>query len=174
MIKELHINNIAYIGIGSNKGDRRNFLESAVDKINFDRFCKIDIVSPIYETKPIGYKDQGNFLNAVIKLTTDYSPSGLFEFLKHTEKELGRNKTFKGGPREIDLDILLYNDLIYTDKNITIPHIGITERDFVLIPLCDINPALVHPKLGIKMSEINIPDSGSNIINKITDYELIQ
>ncbi len=173
MIKEFNINNIAYIGIGSNKGDRRNFLESAVDKINFDRFCKIDTVSPIYETKPIGYKDQGNFLNAVIKLKTDYSPSGLFECLKHTENELGRNKTFKWGPREIDLDILLYNDLIYTDKNITIPHIGILERDFVLIPLCDINPELVHPTLGIKISEINLPDSGSNIINKITDYELI-
>ena len=174
MIKELHINNIAYIGIGSNKGDRRNFLDSAIDKINLDRFCKIDTVSPIYETKPIGYKDQGNFLNAVIKLKTDYSPSGLFECLNHIEKELGRNKTFKWGPREIDLDILLYNDLIYTDKNITIPHIGIPVRDFVLIQLCDINPELVHPTLGIKMREINLPDSGSNIINKITDYELIQ
>lgn len=174
MIKELHINNIAYIGIGSNKGDRRNFFESAVDKINSDRHCRIDIVSPIYETKPVGYKDQGNFLNAVIKLTTDYSPSGLFEFLKRIEKELGRNETFKLGPREIDLDILLYNDLIYTDENITIPHIGIPERDFVLIPLCDIDPELVHPGLGIKISEINLPDSDSNIITKITDYELIQ
>jgi len=174
LIKVLHINNIAYIGIGSNRGDRKNFLESAIDTINLDRFCKIDIVSPVYETKPIGYKDQGNFLNAVIKLATDYPLSGLFEFFKHIEKELGRNKTFKWGPREIDLDILLYNDLIYTDKNITIPHIGIPERDFVLIPLCDINPELVHPTLGIKMSEINLPDSESTIINKITDYELTQ
>lgn len=174
MIKVLYINNITYIGIGSNKGVRRNFLEAAVDKISLDRLCKIEIVSPIYETKPIGIKDQRNFLNAVIKLVTDYPPSGLFKFLKQIEQELGRNKTFKWGPREIDLDILLYNDLIYTDENITIPHIGITERDFVLIPLCDINPDLVHPGLGIKISEIDLPDSDSNIINKITDYELIQ
>ncbi|MCH9030504.1 MAG: 2-amino-4-hydroxy-6-hydroxymethyldihydropteridine diphosphokinase [Bacteroidetes bacterium] len=157
---------MAYIGIGSNKGDRRNFLDSAIDKINLDRFCKIDTVSPIYETKPIGYKDQGNFLNAVIKLKTDYSPSGLFECLNHIEKELGRNKTFKWGPREIDLDILLYNDLIYTDKNITIPHIGITERDFVLIPLSEIEPELIHPVIAKKISEIELPDTDSNIISK--------
>jgi len=72
----------------------------------------------------------------------------------------------KWGPREIDLDILFFNDLIYTDENITIPHIGILERDFVLIPLSEIEPALIHPVVAKKISEIELPDTGSNIIGK--------
>jgi len=90
----------------------------------------------------------------------------LFDFLKRTESELGRQSEIKWGPREIDLDILFFNDLIYTDENITIPHIGITERDFVLIPLSEIEPDFIHPVIAKKISEIKLPDTGSNIISK--------
>lgn len=90
----------------------------------------------------------------------------MFDFLKRTESELGRQSEIKWGPREIDLDILFFNDLIYTDENITIPHIGITERDFVLIPLSEIEPELIHPVIAKKISEIKLPDTGSNIISK--------
>ena len=79
---------------------------------------------------------------------------------------MGRQTEIKWGPREIDLDILFYNDLIYTDENITIPHIGITERDFVLIPLSEIEHDLIHPVIAKKISEIELPDTGSNIISK--------
>jgi 2-amino-4-hydroxy-6-hydroxymethyldihydropteridine diphosphokinase len=90
----------------------------------------------------------------------------LFEFLKRTESELGRQTKIEWGPREIDLDILFYNDMIYSDENITIPHKGIMYRDFVLIPLSEIEPALIHPVTAKKIREIELPDTGSNIISK--------
>lgn len=90
----------------------------------------------------------------------------MLDFLKKIESDLGRQTEIKWGPREIDLDILFFNDLIYTDENITIPHIGITERDFVLIPLSEIEPDFIHPVIAKKISEIELPDTGSNIISK--------
>ncbi len=90
----------------------------------------------------------------------------MLDFLKKIESDFGRQTEIKWGPREIDLDILFFNDLIYTDENITVPHIGITERDFVLIPLSEIEPELIHPVIAKKISEIELPDTGSNIISK--------
>jgi 2-amino-4-hydroxy-6-hydroxymethyldihydropteridine diphosphokinase len=90
----------------------------------------------------------------------------LFDFLKWIELELGRQNSIKWGPREIDLDILFYNNLIYTDEYITIPHKGILEREFVLIPLSEIEPELVHPAAGEKISMIELPEAGKTIINK--------
>ncbi len=90
----------------------------------------------------------------------------MFEFLKRTECELGRQSEIRWGPREIDLDILFFNDLIYSNENITIPHVRITERDFVLIPLSEIEPELIHPVVDKKISDIELPDTGSNIISK--------
>ncbi|MFB3057833.1 MAG: 2-amino-4-hydroxy-6-hydroxymethyldihydropteridine diphosphokinase [Ignavibacteriaceae bacterium] len=165
-IKREAINNRAYIGIGSNKGNRTNYLISAIDTIGNDPECKVVTVSSVYETKPFGYKNQDNYLNAVVKISTNYSLFGLLDFLKLTESELGRQTEIKWGPREIDLDILFYNDLIYTDENITIPHIGITKREFVLVPLSEIEPELIHPSLAKKISEIELPETGSNIISK--------
>ena len=84
----------------------------------------------------------------------------MLQFLKKIERYLVRQTDIKWGPREIDLDILFVNELIYTDENITIPHIGITERDFVLIPLSEIEPELIHPVIAKKISEIELPDTG--------------
>ena len=126
------------------------------------------MISSVYETEPYGVKDQDDFLNVVVKINTEYSPVDLFSLLKSIEKVLGREKTIKWGPREIDLDILFYNDLIYSDENLTIPHKGIAERDFVLTPLNEIEPGLVYPVTGKKISELIKSIKGTSIRNKFT------
>jgi 2-amino-4-hydroxy-6-hydroxymethyldihydropteridine diphosphokinase len=125
----------------------------------------------VYETKPFGDIQQNNFFNAVIKIETDYKPKELFYFLKNIEVKLGRTKSFKWGPREIDLDLLFYNKEIYSDSELTIPHRGVTERDFVIVPLCDIEPDFMHPVTQKKVSDIDLTKIESNIINK-TEYKL--
>jgi len=149
-------------------------LISAIEKINEDDKCKVIAASSFYETKPFGIKDQDNFLNAVLKIKTNYSPTELFYFLKNIEFKLGRNETVRWGPREIDLDILFYNNLIYDDEKISIPHKGVTERDFVLIPLCEIEPELIHPVSGKKLCNIRFPNVNSNIINKFSMDVLVK
>lgn len=111
--------------------------------------------------------NQENYVNAVIKISTDFSPAELFYFLKDIEKKLGRSKTKKWGDREIDLDILFYNDIVYSDDVIKIPHKGITERDFVLVPLCEIDSEIIHPELKLKICDISIPDSEKCVIRKL-------
>ena len=93
----------------------------------------------------MGNLNQENYLNAVVKISTDHSLTELFNFLKGIERDLGRSKTEKWGDREIDLDILLYNDLVYSNDIITIPHKEMVNRDFVLVPLCEIDSALISP-----------------------------
>ncbi len=127
------------------------------------------MVSSIYETKPYGVKEQDNFLNAVIKISTSYDLSRLFILLKNIEDELGRKSNTKWGPREIDLDLLFFNDIVYSDEKIIIPHKEIELRDFVLTPLCEIAPDLFHPVLNQKISDICIDEKNKTIIAKIQD-----
>ncbi len=127
------------------------------------------MVSSIYETKPYGVKEQDNFLNAVIKISTSFNLSQLFIFLKNIEDELGRKSNTKWGPREIDLDLLFFNDIVYSDEKIIIPHKEIELRDFVLTPLCEIAPDLFHPVLNQKISDICIDEKNKTIIAKIQD-----
>lgn len=164
--------NKAYIGIGSNKGDKLSFLKKAVEKINKDEKSKVEICSSIYKTKPLKNFNKENFLNAVIKISTEYSHMELFYFLKGIEKELGRSKTEKWGNREIDLDILLYNDLVYSNGIITIPHKEIVNRDFVLAPLCEIDSTLIHPELKQKICDIRVKDSEKCIIGKLPENSI--
>lgn len=133
--------------------------------------CEISALSSIYEAKPFGISEQDNYLNAVIKLKTSFELHDLFKFIKNIEVELGRKQTFKWGPREIDLDLLFYDEVILKDENITIPHPGIHQRDFVLIPLQEIEPGFFHPVLKRKISDISIPESEGNII-RIFDKKL--
>ncbi|OGU75966.1 MAG: 2-amino-4-hydroxy-6-hydroxymethyldihydropteridine diphosphokinase [Ignavibacteria bacterium RBG_16_34_14] len=157
--------NTAFIALGSNKGDKLDYLRKAINKIKQE--CEVEICSSLYETKPLGNFNQENFLNAVIKISTGYSLIELFNFLKGIEKELGRSKTEKWGEREIDLDILFFNDVVYSDEIITVPHKGIAKRDFVLVPLCEIEPGLIHPELKQKICDIMVPDSEKCIIRKL-------
>lgn len=161
--------NIAYIGLGSNKGDRLNYLHSSLIKLSLEKELKIILVSSIYETKPFGITEQDNFYNAAAKLETVLSPERLFQKLKKTEMELGRTFTEKWGPREIDIDLLLYNDLIISNDFISLPHKGIIYRDFVLEPLCELEPELIHPELNKKFSVILSEIKEKYIVKRISE-----
>jgi 2-amino-4-hydroxy-6-hydroxymethyldihydropteridine diphosphokinase len=166
------VNNI-FLGLGSNKGDRIKFLLNAVEKIKNNTNCILVNSSSVYETTPYGNIDQENFFNAVISISSDLSPDELFNFIKQIEQELGRfelNK--KWGPREIDIDILFYNQLIYIKDNLIIPHSEVLKRDFVLVPLIEIAPAFIHPVEGKQLSELSLAGIESHIVTKF-DYKLI-
>lgn len=134
---------IIFLGLGSNVGDKKQNLEKTISKLR-ERISDIK-VSKFYETEPWGYTEQDKFLNAAICGKTSLSPSELLEFIKLVENKIGRIKRFKWGPREIDIDMLFYDDLVYKDKSITIPHPFLQEREFVLKPLVDLAPNFVHP-----------------------------
>ena len=163
-----NIRNIAYIGLGSNKGDKLKYLKKAVLKINEVENDRIVKTSSVYETRPFGIKEQENFFNAVIKLSTGKNFLELFDNLKSIEKEIGRKDSVRWGPREIDLDLLIFNDLIYSDEKVTIPHKGLADRDFVLTPLCEIEGQLVHPALNKKICDICVGVSEKFIIRKLS------
>ncbi|MBK7630673.1 MAG: 2-amino-4-hydroxy-6-hydroxymethyldihydropteridine diphosphokinase [Ignavibacteriales bacterium] len=161
--------NIAFIGIGSNVGNKANNIKSAIRLINVIVESKVEKVSSIYKTLPLGDIEQENYFNAVVKISTKLNPHELFAELKNIEQKLGRIKREKWGPREIDLDILFYNDLIISDEIITLPHKGIIYRDFVLIPLFEIEPDKVHPVFNKKIVDFVTDLKTKNIINKITE-----
>ena len=159
--------NISYIALGSNKGDRFEHLTRAIQEIIQDKNNNIENVSSIYETLPYGYKNQGNFYNAVIKIKTSYELIELLDLLKSIENKIGRKESVKWGPREIDIDILFFNDLIFSNNRITVPHKEAAKRDFVLIPLSEIAPDIIHPALNQKICDICIVESEKTVISKI-------
>lgn len=128
-----------YIGIGSNLGNRRKNIISAVKKIEALEDTKVIKVSRLIETNPVGgLPNQGKFLNGALKIKTNFAPLSLLKKLKNIEKELGRTETVRFGPRSIDLDILFYADKIIKRKQLRVPHPRIFERDFVIQPLLEI------------------------------------
>ena len=134
---------ISYIGMGSNLGDREKNISSAVEYLKKTSGIKVTRVSSLYETDPVGGPPQGKFLNGAIEIETYLSPYELLRRLKEIEMELGRKKTVVNGPRTIDLDILFYGDVKIEKEDIVIPHPRMEQRDFVLRPLNEINPAIV-------------------------------
>lgn len=144
-----------FLGLGSNEGERIDFLRKALHQIRKDAYCEIEKISSIYETKPYGVKEQDNFYNIVIKINSSYSLIELFQKIKLIEKGIGRIKTYRWGPREIDIDILFFEDLIYSDDRITIPHKDFLNREFVLAPMKEIAPEFVHPLLNKKISDLD-------------------
>jgi 2-amino-4-hydroxy-6-hydroxymethyldihydropteridine diphosphokinase len=129
---------ICYLAVGSNLGNRRKNIKKALDYLAKTKGIKIEKASRIYETKAIGGVAQGKFLNAAIKIKTSLTPQLLLKTVKNIEKDLGRRKTVRWGPREIDLDILLYGNKFIKIKNLVIPHPRMFEREFVLRPLREI------------------------------------
>ncbi len=145
---------IAYIGIGSNLGDKRYNCENAISEIlNIDRH-KLLAKSSLFRTEPIGYRSQDWFVNGVIKIETDLEPSELLRVLKNIEGRLGRTETFRWGPRRIDLDILFFDDLQIQTGELKVPHPHVQDRKFVLVPLAEIDRDLIHPALKRTIREL--------------------
>jgi len=141
---------LAYFGLGTNLGDKERNLCLAIDKIR-ERVGKVISQSAFYASEPWGFESTNSFLNAVVCAKTSISPLQLMEETQKIEKEIGRNKKSINGTysdRVIDIDILLYDDLILSTENLTIPHPLMTERLFVMKPLCEIAPELVIPGTG--------------------------
>mgnify|MGYP001580373830 CR=1 FL=1 len=129
---------VCYLGIGSNLGNRSKNIKKALDYLAKTKDIKLEKFSRVYETQSQGGPPQCKFLNAAVKIKTSLSPQALLKTLKKIEKDLGRKKTVRFGPREIDLDILLYGDRIIKHNNLVIPHPRMFEREFVLRPLREI------------------------------------
>jgi 2-amino-4-hydroxy-6-hydroxymethyldihydropteridine diphosphokinase len=150
-----------YIGLGSNLGDRRANLRLALDQLQ--RTVRLEEVSSLYETAPRGIVEQPPFYNAVCRVTTGLEPEALLRSLKSLEHEIGRRPGGPpGGPRPIDLDILLYDERVLDTPALNVPHPRLPERAFVLVPLCELAPDHRHPVLGSTMQEIldSLEDQG--------------
>lgn len=135
------------LGLGSNKGDRSLYIASAIKKLN-TQLGRVTLTASIYETAAWGKTDQDAFLNSAVIVQTIYSPIMCFKIIKQIEQQLGRQFTEHWGPREIDLDILLYDDLVMDTDVLTIPHAEMHNRNFVLVPCAEIAPNWMHPKLS--------------------------
>lgn len=134
---------IVYLALGSNLGDRLANLKQAIAALTPQLDVKAK--SQVYETLPWGYEDQPKFLNQVVKAKTYLEPEPLLKHLKRLEVALGRQESFPNGPRLIDIDILFYDELILYSPSLVIPHPRLHERAFVLLPLMDLDPELIHP-----------------------------
>ena len=139
---------IAYLGLGANLGERETALGAALDALQASGQVQVLAVSSLYETAPMYVRDQPAFLNAVARVETPLTPEALLDLLKATEVARGRVARYRYGPREVDLDILLYDDLVLETPRLTIPHKRLAERAFVLVPLAELAPGLRLPGTG--------------------------
>lgn len=150
--------NRVFLALGSNIGNW---------KVNFN-FCLIELykisqfkaIGNIYVSKPYGFKNQNHFYNTALEIKTTYSPTQLINKIKLIEKKLHKNKIIKNGPRRIDIDIIFFNSLKLNKENLVIPHPRAINRDFVIFPLCDIDPFFQHPveKKSLKKLKIELQD----------------
>ncbi len=144
---------VAYIGLGSNLDQpEKHVLDAMAELELLPDCCKVKI-SSLYRSAPIGPQDQPDFINAVVQLETELSAQSLLEQLQQLEQKHGRVRTQHWGPRTLDLDLLLYGNMIIKTEKLTVPHPHMAERSFVLCPLLEIAPELVIPKLG-RLSEL--------------------
>ena len=143
----------AYLSIGSNLGDRINYLKKALEKLKQNNI-QIIKSSNIIETEPYGYKEQGKFLNMAVEIDSELEPFELMKLISKIESELGRIRTKRWGPRVIDIDIIFYDYLIINEPDLKIPHPDMQNRFFVLKPLQEIAPDFVHPVLKKTITEL--------------------
>lgn len=144
----------AFIALGSNMGDKKAFLDMAVERIKDHPLCQLGKVADYLETEPYGGVEQDNFLNSVLEIRTLMTPEELLDALHEIEQEAKRERLIHWGPRTLDLDILLYDDLVIDTQDIHIPHIEMHKRDFVLIPLAQIASYYRHPILKKTVGEL--------------------
>lgn len=143
-----------YLGLGSNVGDRVDYIRRAIDLLEKHPLVRVTKVSSFYETEPLEYPDQGWFVNAAAEIDTDLAPMALLDALQGIEKQLQRERTIRWGPRTIDLDVLLFGDDLVAEPRLQIPHIRMQDRAFVLVPLAEIAPEMNHPIMGSTISEL--------------------
>ena len=141
----------ATIGLGSNLGDREANLRQALEHLAQTPDTAVVRASSLYDTEPVGVEEQPHFLNAVAQLETQLTPQQLLWNLKLIERRLGRVRSQRWGPRTLDLDLLLYEDLVLDEDDLQIPHPELAKRSFVLVPLVELDPLLVHPATGETM-----------------------
>lgn len=146
--------NKAYLSLGSNIGDKKRYLENAINAINGSEDCRVSKISPFYITKPVGGVKQDDFLNCCIEIETLLTPHELLYFINKIENDNGRERLVHWGPRTLDIDIVLYEDRIIYDDELIIPHKEMSNRRFVLEPLNDIAPYKIHPVLNRSVSEL--------------------
>lgn len=167
--RESHMNK-AFIGLGSNIEPRKHYLDQAIDKLTTHPYIHVIKVSSIYETPPVGYLDQQSFLNMVVELEVELESLQLLKACQQIEKDLDRKRSFKNGPRTIDLDILLFNDEYRDLEGLQLPHPRMVERAFVLVPLCEIAPNQIVPTIEKTTEEI-LQDLPKKDIQEIVRWE---
>ncbi len=155
----------AFIGVGSNIGEKIENCIKAISLLDSIEGCSVIKRSSFYKTEPVGYKDQDWFINCVVMIETELSPYELLEKLKEIELSMGREKGVRWGPRIIDLDILLYEDTVIDSDELTIPHLLMHKRRFVIVPLNEIAPDFIHPVLKKSIKELlkRIPEDGQEV-----------
>lgn len=141
-----------FLALGANIGNKKKNIIDAISLL--EKEVQQITVAKLYETKPMYHEDQENFLNTVVRGLTNLSPEELLHIAQKIEKQIGRVKRFRNGPREIDIDILFYDKLIFTSTTLQIPHPRIAEREFVLEPLMDLDSQFVHPVLQKNIQEL--------------------
>jgi 2-amino-4-hydroxy-6-hydroxymethyldihydropteridine diphosphokinase len=161
----------AHIGLGSNVGDRRAFLSDAVRRLNALPGSAVHQVSSIYETEPVGFRDQEDFLNLAVELGTSLGPMELLNATKQIERRIGRRDEARWHPREIDIDILLYDQLIFRSARLFIPHREMLNRKFVLVPLSEIAGSAIHPIEKMEVQALLRRCSDNSRVTK-TGFEL--
>ncbi|MGN0336149.1 MAG: 2-amino-4-hydroxy-6-hydroxymethyldihydropteridine diphosphokinase [Lachnospiraceae bacterium] len=143
-----------YIALGSNMGDKKGYLDEAVEKLKNHSLCQVGKVADYIQTEPYGGVEQDVFLNSALELRTLLLPEELLALLNQIEAETGRERTIHWGPRTLDLDILFYDDCIIDTPSLTVPHIDLQNRDFVLLPMAQIAPYYRHPVLGYTIGQL--------------------
>lgn len=163
----------AFLGLGANLGDREASILFALRALDMLPTAEVAAVSSLYETAPVGFTDQPQFLNAVAQVRTTLTPEGLLQAVLHLENEMGRTRTQRWGPRVIDIDILVYGSRQIISPALTLPHPRLRERAFALVPLAEIAPELVLPGESepIKNSAESLRKNG-NILNSkvVTEF----
>lgn len=150
----------AFLGLGSNVGAREDHLAFALRRLG--DLGRIEGVSGVYETSPVGYLQQPDFLNLVVRLRTALRPSELLEAVRVIEQERGRERRFRDAPRTLDIDILLYGDRVVAEPGLEVPHPRMTERGFVLVPLLELDADIADPRTGTRYAEMEAADPSSS------------